>query len=150
MEIYIGADHRGFTLKEQLKIWLQEKGYSVTDVGAASLNPDDDYPPYGFKVAELVAQAPDSRRGIVLCGSGAGITIAANKVAGIRAAVGHDPVDTGSSRHDDNTNVLGLAADYLTLRQAQTLVLTFLQVEFSPAPRYQRRVDQIAHYEKKH
>src|SRR5688500_16774511 len=98
MDIYIGADHRGFTLTNSLKLWLEEQGHNVTDLGAATHNPDDDYPDYALAVAEAVAEEPETRRGIVVCGSGLGMAVAANKVLHVRAAAIFDPELAAAAR----------------------------------------------------
>src|SRR5688572_10419843 len=115
MNIYIAADHRGFVLKNELAAWLTREGHTVNDLGAATLNKDDDYPDFAVAVARAVAEAPHNRRGIALCGSGVGVAVVANKVAGIRAALIHDPAIAAAARADDDTNVLALGADYVTL-----------------------------------
>jgi len=82
--IYLGADHRGYKLKEALKIYLQESNYVWEDLGAKELNLDDDYPDYALAVAKKVAENPEENRGILICGSGVGVDIVANKIKGIR------------------------------------------------------------------
>jgi ribose 5-phosphate isomerase B len=150
MEIYIAADHRGYEMKNELAAWLQQEGHTVTDLGASELNKDDDYPEYGLAVAKAVAAAPAERRGIALCGSGAGMAVAANKVPGIRAALIHDPAIAAAARQDDDTNVLALGADYVTLDTAKEVIKLWLTTPFSAAPRHQRRIDQIQDYERSH
>lgn len=148
MEIIIGADHRGFEMKEALKIWLETENYEVVDVGAPSFAADDDYPDYALKAAHLVVENPANRLGIVLCGSGAGVAVAANKVAGIRASLIHDAAIAQAARHDDNINVLALGADYIGLENAKKVVLAFLTTPFAGAEKYQRRLDKIEAQEK--
>ena len=82
--LYIGADHRGYKLKEILRVYLQELGYDFEDLGNKELNPDDDYPDFALGVAKKVAENPDENRGILICGSGVGVDIVANKIKGIR------------------------------------------------------------------
>lgn len=148
MEIYLGADHRGVALKNAIKEYIVAAGHTVHDVGADSLVPDDDYPEYAVAVASEVAADP-ARRGIVVCGSGIGMAITANKVSGIRAANVTDARAAKLSRQDDNTNVLSLGADFLDEAAAKTIVTTWLATEFSGEERHQRRLDQIAALEKK-
>lgn len=147
MEIYVGADHRGLALKNTIKEHVVAAGHTVHDVGATSLQPDDDYPEYAVAVANEVATNPD-RRGIVVCGSGIGMAIAANKIPGIRAASVTDERAAKLSRQDDNTNVLSLGADFLDEVAAKAIVTTWLATEFSGEARHQRRLDQIAQLEK--
>jgi ribose 5-phosphate isomerase B len=143
MEIIIGADHRGFELKEILKDWLVGEGHTVTDVSAPTLTDGDDYPDYAFKVAQAVAEKGDDGRGIVLCGSGAGMAVAADKIPGIRAALIHDAAIAQAARHDDNINVLALGADYIGPEDAKKVVLVFLTTPFANQEKYQRRLQKI-------
>lgn len=150
MEIYLGADHRGWELKNNLREWLKEKGHVVHDVGAEKLDENDDYPGYAFKVAEAVAEMPHDRRGIVLCGSGAGMAAAANKVAGVRAALIHEPKIAVAARRDDDVNVLALGADFISEETAKAVAEAFLATVFDPAPRHVRRVEKMLRYEERH
>jgi RpiB/LacA/LacB family sugar-phosphate isomerase len=147
MNIYIGADHRGFALKNDLMAWLTAEGHTINDVGAPTLVPDDDYPDFALAVARAVAEAPQNRRGIALCGSGVGAAVAANKVPGIRAALLHDPAIAAAARNDDDTNVLALGADYVTLENAKEIVARWLATPFSGEERHQRRLNKIVSYE---
>lgn len=150
MEIVIGADHRGFELKEFLKTWLSGEGHKVTDIGAATHEADDDYPPFAIQVAKKVAEAPTSRRGIVICGSGAGMAVAAGKTKGVRAALIHDSRLAMAARNDDDVNVLALGADYIAPEQARGVVAQFLATPFAGEERYRRRLEQISQYEGHH
>ncbi len=147
MELILGADHRGFDLKEQLKAWLVENKYAVTDVGAAEKLQEDDYPKYGLEVGQKVAEKPTERLGIVVCGSGAGITVAAGKVPGVRAVLMHNPVMASHARQDDDVNVLGLGADYISFDEAKEVVHAWLTAKFSDAERHVRRLEEISKYE---
>jgi len=147
MDIYLAADHRGFELKNQLAAWLKDEGHTVTDVGAREYTDDDDYPDYGLAAAQAVAEAPAERRGIAICGSGVGMAVAANKVPGVRAALMHDPAIAAASRTDDDTNVLALGSDYISLDDAKAVVTAWLATSFSGAERHQRRLQAIARYE---
>jgi ribose 5-phosphate isomerase B len=142
MIVFIGADHRGFRAKLELIPWLQKEGFDAIDCGNTVLDPTDDYPDFGFEVAEKVAAMPDSF-GIVVCGSGAGVCIAANKVNGIRAALGTTDDHVQASRHDDNVNVLALGADFLTMDQMKSLIQTFLSTSYIPEEKYERRIAKI-------
>lgn len=147
MKIFLGADHRGFNLKEQLKGWLSGEGHEVMDLGAASFEKDDDYPDYAAAVAKQVSGKADAR-GIVVCGSGIGMAVAANKVPGVRASVVTTPALAKMSRQDDNVNVLSLAADFTTESDVKEIVTTWLQTEFSGEERHRRRLEKIAQLEK--
>jgi ribose 5-phosphate isomerase B len=144
MIIYIGADHRGFNLKEQLKALLIKDSYEVIDLSAPELVPGDDYPEYAAKVTEEVNKSPEDHRGILLCGSGFGMDIAANKVKGIRAALPMSPDHAYQARHDDNVNVLVVAADFTDITTAFKIAKTFLSTPFASDERYQRRLDEVS------
>ena len=149
MKIYIGADHRGFELKEELKKFLIEKGYEVEDVGAFKYDKDDDYPDFARQVAERVAGDPEHSRGVLLCGSGTGMDAAANKVKGIRATLASSAQIARAARNDDDVNVISLPADFLKSQEAEEIAQTFLKTPFGAAERYQRRLKKIAEIEKK-
>lgn len=144
--IYLGADHRGYKLKEQVKAYLLERGYEVEDLGTNSIEPVD-YPIITEKVARKVVEDPKSR-GIVICGSGAGVCIVANKIDGIRAAEAWKPEIARAARNDDNLNVLCLSSDDLDFEQTKPIVQTFLDTSFGGAERYKRRLEQIEDIEK--
>lgn len=147
MKLFIGADHRGYPLKETLKLWLVSQGYEVVDCGNDHLDPEDDFPDFSFAVADAVAGDPESR-GIVICGSGAGVVIAANKVAGIRAALAQSPEEATRNRQHDDVNVLGLAADWMDEAKAKKIVTAFLTTPFDGGEKYVRRIKKIAEREK--
>ena len=146
MNIYIGADHRGFELKERIKYWLQERGVMVIDCGNVTLQPGDDYPEFAFAVAEKVVGEPGSL-GIVICGSGVGVTIAANKVKGARCATAYNLNQVIHGRESDDMNVLALESDYLSMESSQPLIEAFMTTPFQPSDRAQRRLAQVATYE---
>jgi ribose 5-phosphate isomerase B len=147
MNIYIGADHGGFNLKGQLETELKNEGYAVIDVGDAKLIADDDYTDFARAVAEAVAQDSNLRRGIVICRSGFGADIAANKVKGVRAALAMSPDHIYQGRHDDDVNVLALAADFVTPEDASKMMKVFLTTPFAKEERYTRRIKKIAEIE---
>lgn len=147
--IHIGADHRGFALKEQLKAWLMAEGHEVVDHGNTVLDPEDDFPPYAFKLAEAVAEDEANNRGILVCGSGVGVTIAANKVPGARASLGLSSEMVKKGREDDDMNILVLAADFQDQALSQALVTSFLNTPVDTAERRQRRLQQIKNYEQR-
>ncbi|MDB5187716.1 MAG: Ribose 5-phosphate isomerase [Candidatus Kaiserbacteria bacterium] len=142
MIVHIGSDHRGFTLKESLKKYLSDNGHTVTDWGAITYVLDDDYPVYGKAVANAVAKDTTSM-GIVICGSGGGISIAANKVPGIRAVLAHDETLARAVRNDDDANVLALGADSISAEHAHDIVAAFLNTPFSADARHVRRINEI-------
>src|SRR3989344_6819277 len=125
--IYIGSDHRGYKLKETFKSYLQELGLVLEDLGAKELVPNDDYPDYALMVAQKVAENPDENRGILICGSGVGVDIVANKIKGVRSALCFDIKQAQASRNDDNTNVLSLSADFISEDLAKAIVKTWLE-----------------------
>jgi len=146
MQIVIGSDHRGFRLKEALKKHVSAKNIKVIDVGAPHFNKDDDYTLYAEKVAVLVSKNP-TMHGILICGSGVGVDIAANKFDGIRASIGFTSDQVKAGRAHDNMNVLVLAADFLSEPQAKILVDSFLSTDFDNIERHKRRLTDIEHIE---
>lgn len=149
MKIFLGADHRGFTLKNSLFKSLMARGHEVVDCGPHSLDKNDDYPDYAVKVAENVARNPGSR-GILLCGSGMGMDVAANKVRGIRATIGYGADAVTHARAHDDVNVLTLAADTLYPEEAEARAELFLMTPFSNDDRQLRRLRKIAAIEEKY
>ncbi len=155
MQIYLGADHGGLQLKEAIKARLIAAKYPVSDVGAFSLDPADDYPMYALPVAQAVGATDDFTKpwqtrdkGILFCRSGAGMEIAANKVAGIRAAAGFTEELVKFNREHDDINILCLYGDHLTPEAAWQLVEVWLATEFSQEARHLRRLDEITAIEK--
>jgi len=142
MRIYIGADHRGFELKNKLVDFLRDQKYEVIDKGNTVYDKDDDYPVFAGAVAHAVA-GDLSARGIVVCGSGVGVDIVANKVSGIRSGLCETPEQATAARRDDDINVLALAADYVDETTAQAIVKAYLRAEFDGAARHERRINQI-------
>lgn len=145
--IYLGADHGGFALKEQLKIWLDSWQMAYTDLGAATLDPVDDYPDFAFAVAQAVAKSPAEHRGVVACRSAAGVVIAANKVRQVRAVAPLTVEAAQHAREHNDANVIGLSGDWLDEATARAIVQTWLQTPFSGDERHQRRLDKIAQFE---
>ncbi len=146
-KIIIGSDHAGYALKEQVKKWLIQHDWKVADLSSASLQPDDDYPAIALRVAKAVAKQSGSR-GILLCGNAQGVCIVANKVKGIRAAVGYSLYGAETSRQDDDSNILCLAGRVLTAAQAQDILRVWLATGFSQAVRHVRRLKEITSLEK--
>lgn len=147
--VFLGADHRGFALKESLKKWLQQQGYPFTDIGNDHLAPSDDYVDFAHQVADRVRLDPQYR-GIVLCGSGVGVDIVANKVDGIRCALVFDTQRAIQARQHEDANMIALPADTLTDLQAQDIVKAFLDTDFSADPRHVRRLEKLEQVEKNH
>ena len=145
-KIFIGSDHAGFKLKEKIKSFLLNEGVNFEDVGALDFNPEDDYPDFAALVAKKVAE--NSGAGILVCSSGVGMCITANKIKGIRAINAFNEKIAEMSRIHNNTNVLCLGQDYIEEELAKKIVKRWLETDFSGAERHQRRVDKIAEYEK--
>jgi ribose 5-phosphate isomerase B len=145
MQIYLAADHRGFHLKNKLKSYLDSAGYDLVVCGSDSLEPGDDFPLLAQTVAHKVLSCEDPEaRGILICGSGQGMCIAANRFKGIRAALGYSRQTIKSSRNDNDVNVLCLSADEAeNTREVNVLVETFLNTPFANASRYIRRIKTI-------
>lgn len=141
--IYIGADHRGYKLKETLKIYLVGLGIVFEDLGAKELIPNDDYPDYAAAVARKVAENPKENRGVLICSSGVGVDVAANKIKGIRSALCFNVEQAKASRNDDDANVLSLPADYIPEDLAKEIVKTWLETPFSNSEHYARRIEKI-------
>lgn len=149
MKVFLGADHRGFELKEKLKEWLEDHGHAVEDLGAHALVPDDDYPDFAFAVAEKVTENAAEHRGILFCGSGAGMDIAANKIKGIRATVIWSKESAEQARSHDDVNVISIAADWTPPEQAGEIVRMFLETPFSGEERHTRRLEKIREIEER-
>ncbi len=147
MLIYIGADHRGFQLKESLKKFLKDQGYEVVDVGNDHYDEADDYPDFAKLVARAVGQDTTLRRGILICGSGVGVDIVANKISGVRSALVVSPQQAAASRNNDDTNILSLAANFLDEKTAEEILKTWLATPFSNQERFERRLEKISELE---
>ena len=145
--IYIAADHRGFRLKEEIKKWLETELYEFRDLGATEYDHDDDYPKFAIKLGETVTR--ENARGILICGSGVGASIAANKVSGVRAGLCTSVKQAASARSDDNINILCLSSDWISVEDNQKITETFLKTLFSSEQRHIRRINQIKDYETK-
>ena len=142
LRVALGADHGGFSLKAQLLPWLQDAGYEILDVGAHTLDATDDYPDYAEAVAQAVASG-QAQRGILVCGSGVGACIAANKVPGVRACLCHDTYSAHQGVEHDDMNVLCLGARVIGMELARELVTAFLKARFSGEERHRRRLEKI-------
>jgi len=146
MKIALGSDHAGYGLKLTVKKYLIDNGYIVMDVGCDSIE-SCDYPVYGIRVGEAVANG-DADRGIAICGSGIGISIAANKVNGVRCALVHDQTIAKLSRQHNDANVLALPGRFITPIKAQKIVGVWLNTPFDGG-RHEKRVNIIKDYEER-
>ncbi len=144
MIIAMGNDHSGVELKLEIKAYLEEKGYEIMDLGTNSTE-SCDYPVYGEKVGRAVA-AKEADLGILICGTGIGISLAANKVKGIRTCVCSEPFSAKLSKMHNNTNILAFGARVVGSELAKMIVDQWLEAEFEGG-RHQRRVDQIMEIE---
>jgi ribose 5-phosphate isomerase B len=143
MRVGIAGDHAGFALKEQLAKALRESGHEVVDFGSSSLTPEDDYPDYVVPLARSVANG-EVERGVAICGSGVGASVAANKVKGVRAALVHEIFSAHQGVEDDEMNVICFGARVLGSALAWELTEAFLAARFSNAERHQRRLGKVA------
>ena len=142
MRIAIGADHGGFALKAQLATFLEELGHEVLDVGAHAMDASDDYPDFAKAVAEGVA-SQKAQRGIMVCGSGVGASVAANKVRGVRASVCHDTYSAHQGVEHDDMNVLCLGDRIVGVELAKELVRSFVSARFTGEERHRRRLGKV-------
>lgn len=145
--IYLGADHGGFAFKEEIKQYLSDRGIETEDMGASTLDPNDDYTDFIIPVARKVASTPDSL-GIVIGRSGNGEAIAANKISGIRAVLCLNEKMAEKAKDHNNANILSLGADYISLEDAKKIVQKFLDTPFSNEERHIRRLKKIEALEK--
>ncbi|MAZ13937.1 MAG: ribose 5-phosphate isomerase B [Chloroflexi bacterium] len=143
MKVAIGADHGGYTLKSDMVRVLESLGHDVIDKGAHSFDAEDDFPDFAAPVAEAV-QTGDAERGIILCGSGVGACIAANKFPGVRAGLCHDTYSAAQGVRHDDMNVLCLGARVVGVALAEDLVTSFMGASLESEPRFQRRLDKVA------
>lgn len=146
MRIYIGADHQGYELKEKLEKYLKSRGYEVEDEGAEKPSPEDDFPVFAARVVNKMLSADDSdSRGILICGSGQGMAMAANRHKGIRAAVIWDKEEARLARNDDDSNVIALPARLLRNepQKVYDIIETWLKTPFETAARRIRRIKEM-------
>ena len=143
MKIFLGADHGGFDLKLKIYEHLVHEGYEVEDVGAKTFDDQDDFPQYAFDVTAKVLGEEKDARGILCCGSGQGMAMAANRVGGIRAAVIWSVEGAMETRRDNDSNVLCLAQRMTDTETNLDIVDAWLSTDFRTDPKYQRRIDQI-------
>lgn len=144
MKIYIDADHNGFEMKHQLIAYLQRLNYEVIDCGSEKFDPHDDYPIAASRVVQKIQTSDDHQaKGILICGSGQGVCIAANRFKGIRASLCWDNREAKAARNDDDSNVLCLPARMLTIEKAKNVTHTWLMTPFAGASRFKRRIMQL-------
>lgn len=142
MRVAIGADHAGFELKTEIVHWLESAGHQINDLGAHVIDPNDDYPDFAAAVAKSL-RAGDSERGVIICGSGVGACITANKVKGIRACLCHDTYTARQGVEHDDMNVVCIGGRVIGIELAKAVLEAFLEAAFIPEPRFQRRLDKL-------
>ncbi|GHU09340.1 hypothetical protein FACS189431_7240 [Alphaproteobacteria bacterium] len=145
MKIFVGADHNGFHMKEQVLAYLAKRGYDAEDVGDKELNPEDDFPQFAAAAAVAVLAAGGDARAILLCGGGQGMCMAANRYKGIRASVIWDSTEARMTRNDNDSNVLCLPSRVVESNEVlwKDIVDTWLDTPFAAAPRYVRRNNEL-------
>ncbi|MBN1286493.1 MAG: ribose 5-phosphate isomerase B [Anaerolineae bacterium] len=141
MRVAIAGDHRGYHLKEEVAAFIQAQGHEALNLGAFDVEISD-YPDFAKAIGEAL-QRGDAERGVLICGSGVGASVAANKVKGIRAAICHDVYSAGQGVMHDDMNVLCLGADIIGVTQAKELVKAFLGATFLNEGRYRRRLEKV-------
>jgi len=144
--IYVGSDHRGLDFKNKIVEFLRDRGYSVKDLGPIKYNKDDDYSDIAIKLAEKVVR--ENTKGILICESGVGVCISANKVDGARAALVTNEKQSRLARTDDDANILCLSADLVDEETNFKIIETFLETVFASEERFIRRINKIKKYEK--
>lgn len=143
MKIGIAADHGGYDLKETISTFLKNLGYEITDYGAHELDTRDDYPDFVIPLARAIA-SKDVEKGIAICGSGVGASVAANKVAGVRAGLIHDHFSAHQGVEDDDMNMICLGGRVTGFMAAEELVTAFLSAKFIGGERHKRRLQKVA------
>jgi len=144
MKLYVGADHQGYALKAALIAELTHNGYDVVDEGDKKLDPEDDFPKYAGQVVSAILSSDDKEpRGILICGSGQGMCMAANRFKGIRASLVWDVHEAHAARNDDDSNVLCLPARLLKEDGAMAIIQAWLTTPFAGAPRFTRRIKEL-------
>lgn len=146
MRVYIGSDHAGYELKAHLLKWLADQGHDTVDCGPTSMDPDDDYPPFCFRVGESVV-ADAGSLGVVIGGSGNGEQIAANKVRGVRAALAWTEETARLAREHNDANVLSIGARMVSVDDATRFAELFVRTPFGGEDRHARRIRMLTEYE---
>ena len=146
--VVIGCDHAGYAVKQRIIEHLAKKGYTIVDVGGFSAKTADDYPDYAEEVSKAVtSDKTKSTKGVLICGSGTGMVIAANKIDGIRASVVYDTYSAKMARHDNDANVIALRGRNFKTSIEPKLVDLFLSTPFSGLPRHKRRLRKVVQLE---
>ena len=148
-QVAVGADHAGLPLKAELVPWLSSMGYQVTDLGAHSYDAEDDYPDFVEAVAKCVASG-EVERGIIVCGSGVGASVAANKFPGVRAGMCHDTYSAHQGVEHDDVNILCLGARIVGIELAKEVITAFLGARFTGEERHQRRLAKVLAIEERY
>jgi ribose 5-phosphate isomerase B len=144
MKIFIGSDHNGFKYKKQIIDYLNSSKYEVVDVGDKVLDPKDDFPKFASQVVDKLLSSNDQNdKAILICGSGQGMCMAANRFKGIRASLCWNVKEAFDSRNDDDSNILCLSAHQLELSEIKSITNSYLTTPFAGAPRYIRRIRQL-------
>jgi len=143
MIIYLGADHKGFKMKNLVKVALHDRGYEIIDLGADAFNKDDDYVDFASKLGERLSTEFANAKGVLICGSGVGMSVAVNKYPNIRAALVLTPDQAYDARKEDDANVLVLAASHTDEAKVKSIISTFFETPFEPVERYLRRIKKI-------
>jgi len=144
--VALAADHGGFVLKEELLPWLKGQGVELFDLGAHSYNPGDDYPDFAKVLGQAIASGI-AGRGILICGSGVGASVAANKIKGIRAAICHDTYSARQGVEHDDMNILCLGSRVIGLELAKELIEAYLKASFTGEERHCRRLNKVLEME---
>jgi ribose 5-phosphate isomerase B len=142
MKIYIGADHNGFNFKKQISEYLTSLNNEVVDGGDVKLDPDDDFPRFASRVVHKIL-GDEGSVGILICGSGQGMCMAANRYKGIRASLCWNVKEAHDARNDDNSNVLCLSANQMSLADLKQIINVWLNTPFAKAPRFVRRLQEL-------
>lgn len=143
MTIYLASDHAGFKLKEKIRVFLAKQKYQVEDLGNHNLSSQDDYPDYAEKVSIAVQKNLKLNKGILLCGTGQGVCMTANKFKGIRAALGYSVAAAKQSRAHGDSNILCLSGKSLSAELAKKIITAWLKEKFSGEARHKRRLQKI-------
>lgn len=144
--IYLGSDHNGFELKEEIKKWLIKQKISFYDLGNKKYAPRDDYPDFAKEVAKAVVKT--NSLGVLICGSAQGMSIAANKIRGVRAAIPFSLEETALAKEHNDANILCLSGRHTSFRKAIKMIKVFLETHFSQKPRHVRRLNKIKKLER--
>lgn len=146
MKLAVGADHAGLDMKSQIIPWLQQAGHQVVDVGAHTLDPADDFPDFAAAVGRTLSGG-GAERGVMICGSGVGATIASNKVSGVRAALCHDTYTARQGVEHNDMNVLCLGGRVIGIETAKEVISAFVGASFTGEERFVRRIDKVGKIE---